>query len=948
MTDSSTAVARVRGALAGIVCLAVVLFTAARPSAQTSTAVPVQWTNLAKATANASSIQKTSGCAGCSDAGGTSAQVISTGTGYVEFTPILGARLFAGLGSTATSDTDPALINYAFSFWPDGGWDVRERNVYKTEGRFVAGDVFRVAVAGGAVKYYKNGALVYSSGVLSTGVLVLDTTLTGGGATLNAASIAADPAPPASTPVTIGTTTLPDGALTTAYSAALSATGGSATFNWTIAGGALPSGLGLAPAGTIAGVPSVPGAFTFTARATDAAQPSNFAERTLTIGVAAAAPVTIGTAAIPAARIGEAYSTPLQATGGTGGYIWSVVAGALPQGLSVNAGLIQGTTTSAGRFSVTVRAADNNNTANFAERTFALNVLAAAPPSVYDAVTDRTTRAKGPLPALGGAGYVFTDPDFGTRMMRVTDTTVRPGAPLRSFRTPSGVHSNAWSADARYFYTTSTDGTIIPFSFDRTTMRAQRLQPATTGDGGMTLQFFAEPMFSYLTPGIIYGTYNGAGSNLRSVDQYDFQTGQYSQLLNLDSVVGNLAGTYLGGLGASAGPVEKIMSFFGGTSQDRHFYVLVFDRANPSNRHLVDTQASTIDGQPTNIPLNFKVHGVAIDRSGEFVTIYPTGADLAAPRSAAQGYVWDTLTNTFAAMPLVEAISGGHDAYGYGYRVNQDCCTHSTYDAAQWQLRSLVNPLVTFDLNPNVLLPKEVYLADHPSWHNAQADRLVPFIDANYRYGDNTTPWRAWDEEIIAVQTEGAGTGGTIWRFAHHRSAVADDNDPTRISFWNTPRANVSPDGRWALFTSNWEKTLGTDPQGEAGGTHRQDVFLVELLKDSSAIVPPPAAPVVVTTTAAPAATTSSSYSLTLEATGGSGAYRWSIVSGALPAGLTLNPTSGVISGTSSFVGTQDFVACATDAAAATNAGTKALSITMFPTATTAPIRPAPTKVPGL
>jgi hypothetical protein len=40
----------------------------------------------------------------------------------------------------------------------------------------------------------------------------------------------------------------------------------------------------------------------------------------------------------------------------------------------------------------------------------------------------------------------------------------------------------------------------------------------------------------------------------------------------------------------------------------------------------------------------------------------------------------------------------------------------------------------------------------------------------------------------------------------------------------------VSHDGRWVLFTSNWEKTLGTDPTGEAGTAARQDVFLVQLL----------------------------------------------------------------------------------------------------------------------
>ena len=73
-------------------------------------------------------------------------------------------------------------------------------------------------------------------------------------------------------------------------------------------------------------------------------------------------------------------------------------------------------------------------------------------------------------------------------------------------------------------------------------MRASRL-PALNGDGGLTLQFFNEPTFSYVTPGLAYATYNGPGSNLHSVDQYDFQSGQYSRLLDLESLADGLAGT---------------------------------------------------------------------------------------------------------------------------------------------------------------------------------------------------------------------------------------------------------------------------------------------------------------------------------------------------------------------------------------------------------------------
>jgi subtilisin-like proprotein convertase family protein len=49
-----------------------------------------------------------------------------------------------------------------------------------------------------------------------------------------------------------------------------------------------------------------------------------------------------------------------------------------------------------------------------------------------------------------------------------------------------------------------------------------------------------------------------------------------------------------------------------------------------------------------------------------------------------------------------------------------------------------------------------------------------------------------------------------------------------------------------------------------------------------------------------PSASPASPYMATLSARGGSGAYSWSIVGGGLPAGLNLNPATGVISGTSS------------------------------------------------
>ena len=132
----------------------------------------------------------------------------------------------------------------------------------------------------------------------------------------------------------------------------------------------------------------------------------------------------------------------------------------------------------------------------------------------------------------------------------------------------------------------------------------------------------------------------------------------------------------------------------------------------------------------------------------------------------------------------------------------------------------------TSDLIAPVQAVKEVYLADHTTWNNAQPDdaRAGHLVDLPFRHqhrrrgGPGTT-------RSSPIDTANGG-GGNVWRFAHHRSNVASDTNPAAPYFWYEPIANVSPDGKWVVFTSNWEKTLGTD---SSEGTSRQDVFLVQL-----------------------------------------------------------------------------------------------------------------------
>jgi hypothetical protein len=160
-----------------------------------------------------------------------------------------------------------------------------------------------------------------------------------------------------SLPLSVTSTSLPQGTTSVAYSATLQATGGTTPYSWMISSGSLPGGLSLnSSTGAISGTPTQPGTFSFTAQATDAA--SRTAQQSLTILVATA--VSINTTSLPLGMAGVAYSATLQATGGTTPYSWSVSSGSLPAGLSLNAssGVVSGTPTQSGTFSFTAQATD--------------------------------------------------------------------------------------------------------------------------------------------------------------------------------------------------------------------------------------------------------------------------------------------------------------------------------------------------------------------------------------------------------------------------------------------------------------------------------------------------------------------------------------------------------------------------------------------------------------
>lgn len=166
------------------------------------------------------------------------------------------------------------------------------------------------------------------------------------------------------TPITITTTSLPDGTRTFPYDASISATGGNGTKTWSITSGALPDGLSLASTtGRITGTPTVAGMFSFTVQVS--ASGGNSTSRGLSITIDQPS-ISVEPQFLPSGIIGISYNAALQASGGNGGpFTFSLASGALPAGISLASdGVFSGTPTTAGSFKFTVEVTDGEQVAS--------------------------------------------------------------------------------------------------------------------------------------------------------------------------------------------------------------------------------------------------------------------------------------------------------------------------------------------------------------------------------------------------------------------------------------------------------------------------------------------------------------------------------------------------------------------------------------------------------
>lgn len=260
--------------------------------------------------------------------------------------------------------------------------------------------------------------------------------------------------------IAISPGSVPNPSVASAYSQALTASGGTAPYTYAISAGSLPAGMSLGSDGLLSGTPTAAGTFNLTVTATDSSSGTGpyVGNRAYTITVNAPL-ITLGPASGTSfnGTVGAVLNLPFTAGNGTAPYSYALVvnSGTMPAGLTFNAssGLLSGTPTTAGTVNFSVTATDSTTGMGSpftATGTFTLTVAA---PTI--------TLAPGTLPAPA-VGAAYSQTVTASEALPATFTyAVTAGALPQglSLNASSGAITGTPSAAGSFNFTiTATDG----------------------------------------------------------------------------------------------------------------------------------------------------------------------------------------------------------------------------------------------------------------------------------------------------------------------------------------------------------------------------------------------------------------------------------------------------------------------------------------------------------
>lgn len=669
--------------------------------------------------------------------------------------------------------------------------------------------------------------------------------------------------------VSITTASLPNGTVGVAYSQTITASGGVPPYSWSIVAGSSPSGTTLNPtSGTLSGTPTSSASFTFTVQVTDSS--SNIASKPFTVAIASG--VTIITApALPNGSVGTAYSQTLAASGGTPPYSWAITSGSPPAGLILStAGVISGTPTSAATATFAVQVTDSTGAKG--SKTFTLTIGSAPTISTGPSLPsgELNVRYSQSLAAVGGAPpYTWS---------------VTAGA------LPSGLTLSATGAIG------GTPGAVGAFTFTVLVIDSN----SVSASKALAITIAARVAIS--TPAVLNG-----GSVAASYSQALTATGglpPYSWSL--------VSGALPGGLTLSSAGVISGSPTTAGTFT---FNASVTDSggATASQQFSITTSTGLVISSAATLP-------------GAIV-----GTAYSEALRAAGGTPPYTWTLTAGSLPPGLSLAASGVISGTATAVGTSSFTAQVTDGAALQASKQMS--IAVELRPSITT-------------SALPNGVAGVAYSQALAASGGTPPYSWSISSgalpsgLALSAAGAITGtpttGGAFTFTVQLSDSFSATATKQFSITVAATLSIStaaslPYGVIGASYSQtltaiggmppytWTLTAGTLPAGltlgsagtitgtpTAAGT---SPFTLQVKGSTAATASQQFTLVIVTglaistSASLPGATAGSAYSQALEAAGGIPPYQWTIVKGALPAGLALNASSGIIGGTPTAAG---------------------------------------------
>ena len=380
--------------------------------------------------------------------------------------------------------------------------------------------------------------------------------------------------------------------------------------------------------------------------------------------------------------------------------------------------------------------------------------------------TDLRAYREPPAPPLPAAGGVFIDPTFGTEIMRITDSKNSGANAATSYSYWPTFNSN----NTRILV--QDEGSRIGFSifaFDPVNFRlGSKQEPLPVVNGSYPIAFGSDAIWSHDNPDILYG-HSGA-----RFFAYNCATRNYSLLFDLTERLPPNSNFFQASISADddvfATTVKKAPSW-------NVTGYLVYRRSTKAILY-----RSTDDNTE-----------VKIDKSGRY--LYVNTNDQGAGKI--EGIVIDTETGK--RTNLTDDAPGHAPSH---YDVGTNLIVGNSNYLPGITARRMSDPTHFVCIFKTSILPN--YGGFHLSLLADDESRvLVGF------YGPHTSG--IMQNELVLIDTTGSQQ---VWRLLHHHVVFN--------SYGDTPRANISRDGRFVAFTSNWGKANG-----------RRDLFVARLNRAS-------------------------------------------------------------------------------------------------------------------